>query len=118
MNLANRLQFAKLKSSKVVVTINNSWADVFIRQTFFSQPLEKSKFTKHSLRHTFPLYGIWVGVGWIWKLHTDTIPLRTNVQLYILYCSELLYPHIYSCIGMRGDIHCHVQPDLYKTVDV
>ena len=56
-NLANRLQFAKLKPSKLVVTIDNPLADLFIRQTFFRQTLEKSRFTKHSARQTFPLYG-------------------------------------------------------------
>ena len=57
-NLANHLQFAKLKPSKLVVTIDNPLADLFIRQTFFCQTLEKSKFAKHSSRQTFPLYGI------------------------------------------------------------
>ena len=57
-NLANRLQFAKLKPSKLVVTIDNPLADLLIRQTFFRQTLEKSRFAKHSARQTFPLYGI------------------------------------------------------------
>ena len=57
-NLANRLRFAKLKPSKlVVVTIDNPLADLLIRQTFFRQTLEKSRFAKHSARQTFPLYG-------------------------------------------------------------
>ena len=34
VNLVNRLQFAKLKPSKVVVTINNHLADLFVYQTF------------------------------------------------------------------------------------
>ena len=33
-NLANRLRFAKLKPSKLVVTINNPLADLFIRKLF------------------------------------------------------------------------------------
>ena len=41
------------KPSKVVALMNNPLADLFIRQT-----LEKSKFTKHSLHQTFPLYSI------------------------------------------------------------
>ena len=57
-NLANRLRFAKLKPSKLVVTIDNPLADLFIRQTFFRQTLEKSRFAKHSARQTFPLYSI------------------------------------------------------------
>ena len=57
-NLANRLRFAKLKPSKLVVTIDNPLADLLIRQTFFRQTLEKSRFAKHSARQTFPLYGI------------------------------------------------------------
>ena len=57
-SLANRLRFAKLKPSKLVVTIDNPLADLFIRQTFFRQTLEKSRFAKHSARQTFPLYGI------------------------------------------------------------
>ena len=58
VNLVNHLQFAKLKPSKVVVTINNPLADLFIRQTFFHQTLEKSKFAKPSPCQIFPLYGI------------------------------------------------------------
>ena len=55
-SLANHLRFAKVKPSKVVV--NNPMANLFIRQTFFCQTLEKSKFaTKFSARKTFPLYG-------------------------------------------------------------
>ena len=57
-NLANCLRFAKLKPSKLVVTIDNPLANLFIRQTFFCQTLEKSRFAKHSARNTFPLYGI------------------------------------------------------------
>ena len=57
MNLANRLQFAKLKSSKLVVTIDNRLANLFICQTFFCQTLEKSRFAKHSAPQTFLLYG-------------------------------------------------------------
>ena len=57
-NLANRLRFAKLKPSKLVVTIDNPLADLFIRQTFFRQTLEKSRFAKHYARQTFPLYGM------------------------------------------------------------
>ena len=56
-NLANHLRFAKLKPSKLVVTIDNPLADLFIRQTFFHQTLEKSRFAKHSARQTFLLYG-------------------------------------------------------------
>ena len=57
VNLASCLQFAKLKPSKLVVTINNPLAELFIHRTFFCQKLEKSKFAKHSPRQTFPLYG-------------------------------------------------------------
>ena len=57
-NLVNRLRFAKQKPSKLAVTIDNPLADLLIRQTFFRQTLEKSRFAKHSARQTFPLYGI------------------------------------------------------------
>ena len=40
-NLANCPQFTKLKSSKLVLTINNLLADLLIRQTFFHQMLER-----------------------------------------------------------------------------
>ena len=40
VNLANCLQFAKPKSSKVTVTINNPLADLFICQNFSCQMLE------------------------------------------------------------------------------
>ena len=39
-NLANRLQFAKLKPSKLVVTIDNPLADLFISQTFSTKCLK------------------------------------------------------------------------------
>ena len=39
-NLANRLRFTKLKPSKLIVTIDNPMADLFIRQTFFRQTLD------------------------------------------------------------------------------
>ena len=57
-NLANRPWFTKLKPSKLVVTINNLLADLFIRQIFFHQMLRKSKFAKVSPCQSFPLYGI------------------------------------------------------------
>ena len=56
-------KFGKLGDSsvilqtKLVLTINNVLADLFIRQTFFHQTPGKSKFTKHSPRQTFLLYG-------------------------------------------------------------
>ena len=53
--LSNRLRFTKLKPSKLVN--NNPLADLFIRQTFSHQMLEKSKFAKRSPGQTFPLYG-------------------------------------------------------------
>ena len=56
-NLANRRRFAKLKPSKLIPTIDNPMADLFIRQTFFRQTLKNSRFAKHSARQTFPLYG-------------------------------------------------------------
>ena len=46
------------KTIKVVVTINNPLADLFICQTFYHQTLEKSKFSKYSPRQVFPPYGI------------------------------------------------------------
>ena len=45
-NLANHQRFAKLKPSKLVLTINNLSADLLIRQTFFHQMLEMSQFAK------------------------------------------------------------------------
>ena len=40
-NLANCLRFAKLKPSKVVVTINNFMADLFNCQTFSAKCLKR-----------------------------------------------------------------------------
>ena len=45
-NLANHPWFAKLKPSKLVLTINNLLADLLIHQTFFCQMLKKSQFTE------------------------------------------------------------------------
>ena len=56
-NLVNRRRFAKLKPSKLIPTIDNLLADLFIRQTFFRQTLKNNGFAKHSARQTFPLYG-------------------------------------------------------------
>ena len=55
--LVNSPWFAKLKPSKLVLTINNLLADLLIRQTFFRQRLENSRFVKLSACQTFPLYG-------------------------------------------------------------
>ena len=43
---AIRPRFAKLKPSKLVLTINNLLADLSIRQTFFCQMLKTSQFAK------------------------------------------------------------------------
>ena len=59
-SLVNCQRFAKLKPSKLVVTIITLWLNLFIRQTFPHQTLKKSKFAKVSPRQTFPLYGIFV----------------------------------------------------------
>ena len=58
MNLVNRLRFAKLKLSILVIIINNLLADLLIRPTFFCRKLEKSRFAKLSSHQTFLLYGI------------------------------------------------------------
>ena len=50
-NLANHPQFAKLKPSPLVLTINNLLADLL-----FCQMLETSQITKLSPCQTFPLY--------------------------------------------------------------
>ena len=58
MNLENHLQFVKVKPYKVVVTIDNPLADLFIHQTFFSQTFEKNKIAKFLPCQTFQLYDI------------------------------------------------------------
>ena len=45
-NLANCPPYAKLKPSKLVLTINNLLADLLIHQTFFCQVLKTSQFAK------------------------------------------------------------------------
>ena len=40
-NLANRLRFAKLKPSKLLVTIDNPLADLFIPQAFSAKRLKR-----------------------------------------------------------------------------
>ena len=45
-----------IRQTKVVVTINNPLADLFILQTFIHQMLEKTKLAKHSPYQTLPLY--------------------------------------------------------------
>ena len=56
-NLVNHLWFTKLKSSNLVLTIDNLLADLLIHQTFFHQMLKKSQFAKLSPHQTFLLYG-------------------------------------------------------------
>ena len=58
-NLANSSWFAKLKPSKLVLTINNLLCDLLIHQTFFCQMLEESVYQTCPYQ-TFPLYGIWI----------------------------------------------------------
>ena len=68
-NLANHLRFAKLKPSKLVVTIDNPLADLLIRQTFFRQTLEKvdspnilpaklSRYTVYLLNYNYSDYNL------------------------------------------------------------
>ena len=57
VNLANHLQFDKLKPSKLVVTINNLLADLFIRQTL-SPKSSSIHFHQTLSLPNFPLYGI------------------------------------------------------------
>ena len=64
-NLANHLCFAELKSSNLVLTINNLLAYLLIRQTFFRQMLKKSQFAKLSVHYTFPLYGTLCPTVWL-----------------------------------------------------
>ena len=47
-NLVNCPRFTKLKSSKLVLTINNLLADLLIGQTFFRQMFETSQFARLS----------------------------------------------------------------------
>ena len=87
MNLVNCLKFAKLKPSKVVVTINNPSADLFICQTSSHQTLEKSKFAKQSPRQTFLPYGN--PRPNVMKFKTGP-PFKTTVNYYITkYCIYL-----------------------------
>ena len=79
-NLANCLRFAKLKPSKLIVTIDNPMADLFIRQTFFCQTFENSRFAKHSARQTFPLYGI-PSMQKFSKIKVTIIIIRCVLQL-------------------------------------
>ena len=62
VNLANRRWFTKLKQSKVVVTVNDPLADVFICQTFFHQMVERVNL-RNILPQTFLLYSIAI---WEW----------------------------------------------------
>ena len=57
-NLANCPWFAKLKSSKLVLAINNLLVDLLICQTFFHQMLKKSQFIKFYPLPKFPTISI------------------------------------------------------------
>ena len=57
-SLANHQQFTKLKPSKLVVTIDNLWADLFIRQALFHQNFYPPTLAKHHISPpNFLLYG-------------------------------------------------------------
>ena len=45
-----------IRQTKTIKSSSNPLADLFIRQTFFQQMLQKSKFTKNSPHQTFLLY--------------------------------------------------------------
>ena len=90
-NLANCLQFVKLKPSKLVVIINNPLADLLIHQTF-CQMLEKNKFIKNSPCQTFPLYCIlflcWHNTGcyiYLKNLCLHINELRIHTKLFCIY---------------------------------
>ena len=70
-NLEN--QETWIKPSKLVISIDNPSADLFIHQTFFRQALENGKLVKYSLHQTFPLYGISL------LLSADEIKLQSNL---------------------------------------
>ena len=62
-NLANRPWFAKVKPSRLVLTV--LLADLFIHQTFFRQRLEKNCFAKLS-RYTVSAFILYSGKVW-WR---------------------------------------------------
>ena len=86
-SLANRLQSAKLKSSQLVVTINNPLADLFICQTFFHQALEKSRFAKHSLHQTFH-YTVHSPVDYVYVKVSKSLEIP-GMDLYIQKIEDL-----------------------------
>ena len=55
MSLENHLRFAKIKSSKLVVTFNNLLVDLFIHQTYFTKIF--IQFHQTLSIPNFPLYG-------------------------------------------------------------
>ena len=75
----NRPRFAKLKPSKLVLTINNLLADLLIGQTFFHQMFEMSQFAKLPAPAKLSRYTVVV------KQSTLNITLFAKVNVHHIY---------------------------------
>ena len=93
-NLTNRLRFAKLKPCKLVITITNPLANLFIYQTFFCQMLETNKSAKHSPCKTFPLYSN--SLSFCLILYSPKIVIRGFT------CDKLLWVEIWAIVYVRS----------------
>ena len=94
VNLANHPRFAKLKPSKLVLTIDNILADLLIHQ-FFHQILESSNFTKLSC-HTVvcnSLYLLYIGycmVGFLNQAYAGHRPGHA-------WSTKIFCVYVYTC---------------------
>ena len=117
----NRRRFTKLKPSKLVVTINSPLADLFIRQTFFHQMLQKSKFAKHSARQTFLLYSnLKINVYFytftlhpylIMKVHYPSDPLQPGPMYFLTPRKCAIFG--VSCESLPRQVCISVQSAVY-----
>ena len=109
-NLTNRRRFAKLKPSKLIPTIDNPLADLFIRQTFFRQTLKNSGFAKHSARQTFPLYGSHKVLHPLGQPHSTaykyvTLQAKTSLVRTYLYFEKYHF-EIFSYKNQTSALYC------------
>ena len=104
-NLVNRPRFAKLKPSKLVLTINNLLADLLIHQTFFYQMFEMTQFAKLSPPPNFPAIRC-VCMHVCEHIHgyiCVTVCTCTYIYMYILcvcisVCAWITSAHICVCM--------------------
>ena len=94
--------FAKLKPSKLVITINNLLADLLIYQTFLCHMFKKNQFAKPP-HQTFPLYQLSIVLCLDVMLKLK-LTIRDNLHLGKITCyMVLIYIYGMPQVEMEAD---------------